>query len=262
MKKLLLGSIALLAVTAAGSASAADLPVRAPLPMPVCTWCGFYMGFTVGDIWGNFHPTSSADTATYLGADNVPAVNATGQQSLKPNSITGGITAGYNWQSGNIVFGIELDMQAYRLAGTVINSGAYPTSPALSYTFTTAINSNWLFTARPRIGLGVNNWLFYVTGGLAVTDLSATFMWGDNNPPTGFAESAAFNKIKVGYAVGGGVEAAIAQRWTLKAEYLYVGFGNESVTGNMALQGYPGQVFTHTADLKASIARVGANYRY
>lgn len=257
MKKLLLGGIALLALTAAGSARAADLaPYKAPVP--VCTWCGYYMGFTVGYAWGKFDPQGSTIVDGYLVVPaDVAAVNSAGQQSLKSGSITGGIEAGYNWQTGNVVYGIELDMQAFRLAGTVINGAPYATGG--TFAFTTSINSNWLFTARPRIGLAANNWLFYVTGGLAVTDLSATFLWGDS---FGAAESGTFNKIKTGWVAGGGVETAIGAHWTLKAEYLYVSFGSETATGSMALQAFPGQVFTHTADLKASIARVGANYRY
>ncbi len=260
MKNLLLGGVALLAVAAAGSAQAADLAPAYKAPIPVCTWCGYYMGFTVGYVWGNFDPQSSTVNDGYIAGVNTAAVNSVGQQSLKSGSITGGIEAGYNWQTGNLVYGIELDMQAFRLAGTVINGGAYPAFAGGTFAFTTSINSNWLFTARPRIGWAANNWLFYVTGGLAVTDLSATFLWGDNVAPA--AEAGTFNKIKTGYVVGGGVETAIGAHWTFKAEYLYVNFGNETATGSMALQGFPGQVFTHTADLKASIARIGANYRY
>ena len=163
----------------------------------------------------------------------------------------------FDARSGNVVYGLEVDMQAFRLAGTVINGGPYTT--AGSYTFTTSINSNWLLTARPRIGFMSDNWLFYATGGLAVTDLTANFLWGDT---FGAAEAGTISKIKVGYTVGGGVEAAIGAHWSVKAEYLYVNFGKETALGSMADQGSPGQVFTHSADLKASIMRVGANYRY
>ncbi len=114
-------------------------------------------------------------------------------------------------------------------------------------------------TARPRIGFTADNWLLYATGGLAVTDLTAKFLWGDTFNAAEL-EAATFSKIKAGYAIGGGVEAALGTHWTAKAEYLYVSFGKETAFGSMADQNNPGQVFTHSADLKAGIIRVGANY--
>ena len=50
MKKLLLGSVAVLTLSAAGAANAADLPLKAPPPAPptVWSWTGFYIGGHIG----------------------------------------------------------------------------------------------------------------------------------------------------------------------------------------------------------------------
>ncbi len=53
--------------------------------------------------------------------------------------------------------GVEADIQAMRLAGTVINSGQYQTGAGETFTFTTSVNSNWLLTVRPRIGWAIDN---------------------------------------------------------------------------------------------------------
>lgn len=242
MKKLLLGTIALLALGAA--ANAADL--GAPVYSAPVSWTGLYVGGTIGGISGNFDPTNVAAGPYFGEPANVAAVNAAGIQSLKPSSLTGSVELGYNWQFGSMVVGLEIDWAAYRLAGTPITG------------WTTSINSNWLFTARPRIGFAAGNWLFYATGGLAVTDLNGAFIFGDNILA---AEGVPINSIRTGYAVGGGVEAALWNHWSLKAEYLYVNFGAVTASGAF-LPPFDTTTFNNSADLKANIGRVGLNYRF
>jgi outer membrane immunogenic protein len=257
MQKCLLGSVSLIALGFIASANAADM--RLPAYAPAYSWTGFYAGATAGGVWGTFDPSTSTIADGYLSAANAAAVSATGSQSIKPSSAIGGVELGYNWQYGNIVTGFEIDAQAYRLSGNAITIAPYAAGGG-TFSVTTSINSNWLFTARPRIGILANNWLFYATGGLAVTDLSATFLFGD---VFGAFENGTFTNTRVGGVVGGGIEAALWDHWSLKAEYLYVGFGTVTViSNNLNLGAFPGQTFTHSFDLKASIARVGLNFRY
>ena len=109
---------------------------------------------------------------------------------------------------------------------------------------------------------------------LAVANLKGNFGFTDNcgdvvacNGPGGpnAFEAASVSKLRFGYAVGGGVEAGLWSNWSLKAEYLYVGFRSESVVGFITTPGIApfavNNPFTHTVDLKAHIARLGLNYR-
>ena len=53
MKKLTLGSLAIVAVAMIGPAQAADMPVKAaPLVAPAWSWTGFYWGGNIGYSWG------------------------------------------------------------------------------------------------------------------------------------------------------------------------------------------------------------------
>lgn len=264
MKKLLLGIVA--SITAAGvhCALAADLPTTTLLlPVPIAfSWTGWYAGVTAGGAWGQFDPRTSTGANGYLNAAQAAAVNAAGTQSIKTAGFTTGIEGGYNWQTGNVLLGVEADLQAVHL-NRATNSGAVPyPGAALSFTVTSYGNSNWLFTARPRIGyVAPNNWLFYATGGLAVTKLQTDFAFDDNN---GAEESGKVNTIKAGYAAGGGIEAPLSNNLSVKADYLHVAFANtagQSTASNLLL-GFPGQVFSHSSDLKADIFRVGLNYRF
>lgn len=102
-----------------------------------------------------------------------------------------------------------------------------------------------------------NNWLFYATGGLAVTQLTSDLLFTDSG---GALEEGKIDTVKAGYTVGGGVEAPLTDRLSLKAEYLYVKFSGATVSGYLPPP--PNQAFTHSADLAANIVRLGLNYRF
>src|SRR5258708_13978569 len=95
MKRLVSGAVALLAAGGTGSAPAADIPYqsRAPYtvnqPLNVYSWAGPYLGANLGYAWGS--------------VEHNPA---------KPSGFVGGAQAGYNWQTGPWVFGVEGDIRA------------------------------------------------------------------------------------------------------------------------------------------------------
>jgi outer membrane immunogenic protein len=257
---------AVIAMTGFDAASAADLPARAYTKAPVITdpiynWTGLYIGVNAGGAWGSSSsPTSTVFSPTgYFLVENVPLVNAAGVQRIKPNGFTGGFEAGYNWQADNFVFGVEGDIGSFHLSGSTSTAAAYSgkTCPNQCFTIMSSAGTDWLATTRGRVGVATDNWLFFVTGGAAFTSLRGTFSFADDNPTT---EAVSLSNSKTGYVVGGGVEAGLWSRWSVKAEYLYVNFGTASATG--ALVQVPAQPMFHSIDLKASIARAGLNYRF
>nr|WP_247983986.1 hypothetical protein [Bradyrhizobium sp. 186] len=101
MKKFLLAVASV--VLGAASVHAADLAAhytKAPVMAPAYNWTGFYVGANVGGQWGSSNPNTSTvyDPFGYFFTTSVPAVNAVGAQHVSSSSVTGGFTAGYNWQ--------------------------------------------------------------------------------------------------------------------------------------------------------------------
>jgi outer membrane immunogenic protein len=265
LRKILLGI--LIALTGATCATAADLYVKAPVMAPAYNWTGFYIGGNVGGAWGNFDPTTSTvfSPAGYFAASSVAAINGVGVQSSNPSGFTGGFEAGYNWQSGNYVYGVEGDIEALSLSNSVSSGAVYPCCAPTAFTVTSNISTSWLATVRGRLGYAANNWLFFVTGGAAFTDLRGNFAFSDTFANA--AESASFSDTKTGYTVGGGVEAGLWGNWSVKAEYLYANFGTLSATSTNLTAfspaiAFPASAFTHSFDLKTSIARAALNYRF
>jgi outer membrane immunogenic protein len=211
------------ALVAAQSAVAADLSVaplyKAPPPQlapPAYNWTGFYVGANGGGGWGGSWWDSQSTS-----------INLSGGQ-------VGG-TAGYNWQFGNAVLGVEGDLDWSNLSGTSGSS----LCPGCS------TSDSWLSTVRGRAGYAFGSVMPYVTGGLAVGDIRAT--------APGLPGASATN---TGWTVGGGIEFALPGNWTAKAEYLHVDLGDLNCGTNCG--GLPNDTVSKHDD----IVRAGLNYHF
>jgi len=260
----------------AGHAVAADIPQTAPPPAPApvyappaFTWTGFYGGFNVGYAWRR-------DTMNILvpgqniGANAAALAGAVGNNSFNTNSFTAGLTAGMNSQWNNLVVGVEGDINW--MGGRGRGASPIATLGGESAVAFDRARSNWLATLRGRFGFAFDRTMIYATGGLAFSDLKRSrnldWTFADGCPPTGVG---AFQRChsgsvstSVGGAVGGGVEHAFTDNWTMKAEYLYVRFPDKTFTTFNAGPGFAGapQPLVHTAKNRNHIFRVGVNYLF
>jgi outer membrane immunogenic protein len=100
-------------------AEAADLGVtKAPqfLPPPPFSWTGFYVGGNVGAGFGTTE--TSVDVGSALTAiTGTPIAVTVPLTSQTFNGFAGGVQAGYNWQAGVFVVGIEGGYEAANLQG-------------------------------------------------------------------------------------------------------------------------------------------------
>lgn len=279
MKALGIATLAVLALSS--TANAADLPVKAPppaAPAPL-SWTGFYIGGNAGYAWGTSDVSSVAtcptggfscvypSTAVILDAFGAGASGA-----LKPNGFTGGAQVGYNWQTGNVVYGIEADFNAFSVKGSVGTTALVPTGAGQSFTSSATVSTDWLFTFRGRLGWAVTpSVLLYATGGLAVTQVKVANSFSDNCAV--FCQTNGGNTIgassksstEASWTLGAGVEWLLARNWSAKVEYLYADFGSVSttlLTSNAGLPGFPPNVMKTSADLTVNIVRAGINYRF
>lgn len=216
---------AALFATSSISVFAADLPFRAP---PIATsaynWSGFYAGVNAG-----FSGTADAG-ARYsqpYGSAFVP---------ISQSGLLIGGQAGYNWQSGDTVFGIETDFQ-YRNAN---GDGRFffPTNPPIvgqpfgsdsDDRVNFSSEQNWLGTLRGRVGLTSGPVLYYATGGLAYGDVKHAY--GEAiYPGDVINRSASGHATKVGWTVGAGAEMKLWGNWSAGMEYLYVDLGKTTLS--------------------------------
>ncbi|MGD9923729.1 MAG: outer membrane protein, partial [Pseudorhodoplanes sp.] len=216
----LMASASVLALTgAAGTAYAADFPVKAVIPVqPQWVWSGFYWGLHAGVGWRD-----DADSAVYLTrlAGGAPPFRVSQGIDQSSGFPLGGAQIGYNYQFGNWLLGFEADISAARAENWV----ASLTQGPATFTVNAAEGVDWFGTIRAR--LGVISWeraLLYVTGGLAYGHIESNFIGVLTGPgPIGrwnFANDA--SDTKWGWTVGGGLEYLLDRNWSVKAEYQYV----------------------------------------
>ena len=204
MNRVLLGAAALVAMSVAAPASAADLSARTYTKAPamvaaIYDWSGFYIGINGGGAWGDSK------------WDSVGTFDVSG-------AMIGG-TVGYNWQFSQFVLGLEGDVDATWIDGS-------STAACLAGCKT---SNSWLATVRGRVGYAFDRFLPYITGGFAVGNIKAS--------TPGFAGG---DDTNAGWTVGGGLEFVIAGNWTAKAEYLHVDLG--SLNCGNACTGTPSNV--------------------
>jgi outer membrane immunogenic protein len=214
-----------------GAAGAADLSAKKPPPPPpppVFTWEGFYLGGQIGGGWARDKVSSSSPVTLPIIGDG--SVNASG--------IIGGAHAGYVWQFGRLVYGLEGDFDGANLrkssdcvvqsmvTGVSVTPGACGQIPNLAAgdSFRTALL--WQSSARARLGYALDNIFIYGTGGVAIAGLQTRYTEVVSLLPffAGRAEPS-FNRTAVGFTLGGGVEYAIDANWSVRAEYRFSDFG-------------------------------------
>ena len=230
-------------------------------------WTGWYLGGNAGYGFGKSNVTTSTvfSPTGYFANSSVNSINAMGADSVKPKGFVGGVTFGYNAQSGATVFGFEMDANAASLKGDRSTTVVYPGFAPTSYTINQRTKTDYLVTLRGRVGYATGGNLWFGTLGVAQTAIKIEDSFSDTFATA--AESASRSKSKLGWTVGIGYEYDMQNHWTFKAEALYMDFGKVSedstnLTAYTPPTAYPSNTFTHTADLKAEAIRIGFNYRF
>ncbi|MFA6265939.1 MAG: outer membrane protein [Pseudolabrys sp.] len=238
--------VALPLILIASAAAAADFPGRpayvAPLPVQTApVWTGFYLGGNAGGGWSNARSDFSTTGPVFGTANN------------HMSGAAGGLTLGYNWQSGPLVFGGETDFQFSGIDGSLSTSCPAATCLVpLSASYDQKVK--WFGTARGRVGYAQQGWLIYATGGYAYARLETNATANTGGTSASMSQHANRN----GWTVGGGIEVALTSHWSAKAEYLYMDFGSQTTT--WAVPGLPS--LTDSTKLDMNIVRAGVNYRF
>jgi outer membrane immunogenic protein len=227
---------------------AADMPLKAPpLPAPAYSWTGFYVGINGGDGWGT--SSSNSDFSLAGTSFNLPIAS----QGI--SGWLGGFQAGYNWQSGVIVFGVEGDFDFADIEGNT----------ACLVVFNCNVKQDWVADFTGRLGVApADRLLMYVKGGVAWAD--DKFNFGNSITTAGgtFALNSSASDTRVGGIMGMGVEYAFLPHWSAKLEYDFIDFGTNTVafplTTTPPTPGLP-TIQTQIKETE-SLMKAGLNYRF
>ena len=226
-------------------------------------WTGFYVGLNAGGGWGPGDTNASCDDPTFIVDTIVPDCQlsiATGgletKYSLKPSGWLGGVQAGYNFQSGNMVTGLEIDIARSSIEGSDTGSGnLFNGSPG---TRRLSQDLEWLGTIRGRLGFVTGDLLVYGTAGLAYG--RSRFQYAADYPTDDAVANSTETNWNAGWTAGAGAELGFGA-WSLKGEYLYFDLGEEDLSAQLVFSGVPAPVFFQPEfETQGHIARIGLNY--
>ena len=142
------------------------------------------------------------------------------------SGVVGGAHLGYNYQMGQFVAGLEGDVNGTSYSGSFGPFG---------------LNESIDGSIRGRLGLAWDRTLLYATGGAAFAGLNNTYPAGT------------ISHTRVGWTIGGGVEYAIDNNWSVRAEYRYTDYGTYVDVLPKAI------VATHDTDNRV---QVGFSYKF
>ena len=228
MKKILLGSVALVALSTA-SAFAADLPARtytkapAYAPAPIYNWTGFYIGGHIGGAFENNSFNGLAVTgnrSSFLGGAQVGA-----DYQFAPNWVLG-IEGQYSW----------VDLSRTATLGTLVVND----------------RTRGLGSVTGRLGYTWGPALLYVKGGVGFRDSSNL-----TGSVAGVAFTPTASNTSTGYTVGAGLEYMFAPAWSDKLEYQYYNFGSNA---NFVAPTVPATTVSFNRDVNT--VKLGVNYRF
>jgi outer membrane immunogenic protein len=241
------------------AAIAADMPLKAP-EAPAYQWGGCYLGANLGGGSSGTNFGSTVDPGTYLAAGDAATVSGSGGGGANADGVVAGGQVGCNLQSGTLVYGLEGDFDFFHSNPRFTNNTntlADGKTFAISQSLTT---NNFLATVRPRIGIAADRNLAYITGGAAFTSISYSEGYVDANAPPG-AGTAAASRSLVGWTAGAGWEYAFADRWTVRAEYLYASFAATNALGTITGAGGVNPLHG-SSDLVIQLVRAGVNFKF
>jgi outer membrane immunogenic protein len=298
MKKLLLGCFSLAALSAIDFAAAADLAVRMPLKAPptapAFNWSGCYLGGYAGGGWNNSNGAVFTDQGQNgLGAAGSIATppfmsysgGAVAARLVPPHSwsddlggsFIGGGTLGCNWQAAGspFVLGAEGEFGYLNLSGQAFDPHTIVSLQTIPNVLGSAQVGDWYGMVTGRFGYALDRVLFYVKGGAAFVPTRASVVGTCQNTIAGTAGcgnwliSTSGSDTVSTWTVGGGIEWAFAQNWSVKGEYMFIGLGDNNgfqtcgpvtTPSHTTLAGGPFCFNNSFGGIQT--AKIGLNYRF
>ena len=296
MRRLVLALAAFALVV--GPGGAADLPIKAPqvapvvAPVPVWSWSGCYVGVNGGGTRAQNRADLSPGGLYLTPPGGAPPPNAAGtgdfaadiaalshSYDMANSGWEAGGQVGCNAQWGMAVLGVEGDWQWSNTSTSADASfAAFPNvgNPAFTdaaHTEHVDVTQRWFATARVRAGF--TPWervLVYGTGGVAwanYTSNTSVIFANVANPFAGVFSGATHigsaSTNQLGWVAGGGIEWALTNNWSIKAEYLYLrfnGFAYASPLVAATLPFAPGYAWNTSVTPREHVARIGVNYKF
>lgn len=224
-------------------------------PLAVHNWTGFYIGANIGFAFGG-------DDEVDIKEDPSDVFGKREAGDLVLSGLFGGPEVGFNFQTGDVVFGLEGDFEFSGIDDDDFGSAEAENAPGAHVLDADSSNDvDWFSTVRGRLGWAFDNVLLYATGGVAIGHF-------DYRVDGVFSDDLFFtiddDFTQVGWTAGAGLEWAFGENWSAKVEYKFLDFGEESLDATVFdAGGDPAGLTEETeAELNFHTVKFGVNYRF
>jgi outer membrane immunogenic protein len=178
--------------------------------------------------------------------------------SYSLSGVLGGAHAGWNYQTGPIVLGVEGTFAWTNARGsTPLNNEIAEAPFFVRQAAELSTTMKWTSTLVGRAGAANGSTLYYLVGGLALMNEShtATEATGLFFLPQ-FLTQQAVRSTRSGFVLGFGAEFAVYHNWTAKLEYNYMDFGKTSTS-------FPAiEPESLTIDQQVHVVKLGISYLF
>jgi outer membrane immunogenic protein len=250
------GSISLLALTSIAYAESSKHH----------DWSGPYIGGSLGMLHGkaSYDASTMDDFAdSYFTSPDAEQISEEANKTTSQSRLSAGLFGGYGHQYDNVYIGVEASINSLNIDDSSTSGNAYLSQPTSSFTNQISIKADWQATLRARLGWTSEQWMTYITGGLAASKIRITGRYTDT-----FSENAygyhSEQETTLGWTLGVGSEYALNDNWIIRGEYLYTDYGDvdtKSVVRNPGFSNLANDLKS-SAELKTHIISVGISYRF
>lgn len=232
--------------------------------LPAMDWSGAYLGAGLGgvvDIANTSGQGSDNGQPAYFNATDLAQLRSALAAQNSTTRLAGQVFAGFGQQTGQLYYGLEASMGTASLEGSRTTSQDYDSLPGTSFTNTLAYSAHWQAALRARLGIARDNWLAYVSGGLAATQFHLDATFSDTNGATPGRGSSSSDPLVLGATLGLGAEYALDEHWSVRADYAFTHFGEASTTMAIVYPGFSSDL-RNGVQLSSHTVTAGLSYRF
>jgi outer membrane immunogenic protein len=180
---------------------------------------------------------------------------STGSNSTSGSGWVAGGQAGYNWQQGSWVYGLETDLSGTGLKSSM-SGGITSIFPCPDDRASTNAKIDWYGTVRGRAGWAGDKALFYGTGGLAYGEVDLRSSYSSLST-FGASLNSQTSSVRAGWVVGAGIDYLLQPNLILNLGYQYVDLGTVSLVASS-----PPLTQTASAHAAFHVVTVGLSWRF
>lgn len=252
VKALILSGVAAVALSVS--------PVVADDTVTNTDWQGFYLGLALGGADSAAKPDTGVVYNGYFvdvgSASDRNQVNPILQRRISGQDVTGSLLAGYDFQSGNITYGLEGDLTFMGFTETRSAGPVRYDTNGVTFTTRTTVESDFLLSLRPKLGYVTGPFQFYVSAGPSVSRFKMTHRYSDTNSVT-FSDS----KTALGVSSSVGVGYMLSDGWVLRSDYVF-SYYPDIASGSSDLDGDGKNDFTYGSDFQSHNLRLALIKRF